>query len=170
MPENEEVEQKSPAAKRYEEIKAGLLDPEHQTQEWWHRAVSEMLGLAKVPKGHEARVKRIARMVEAASRKRDPIPQGRGFWFASMIELMDMVNPPDGCEAPSEEELAAAGENDEIRAERANRISEAQRAESARMGLEMTAPAGPTEREQNLAAENEDLKQRLAALEAKLLN
>jgi len=111
-------------AERYNEIKRALFDPEHQTQEDWRRHVREMLAHIgeRAPKTFAARLKEIADLHAAAERRRNRVEHGRGAWFMALVDLFEMAQPPEGCSAPTEEEILAAREPDDLRAELARRF------------------------------------------------
>src|SRR5579875_697684 len=106
-------------AKRYDEIKAALLDPEHQTQEGWRKHIGDMLAAIgdKAPRAAAPRIKEIAKLHAEASRRRGPVNHGRGTWFLALVDLFEMAPVPEGAAAPSEEEILGAREPDDIRAE-----------------------------------------------------
>lgn len=101
---------------RFNEIKRRYLENEGNTQEQWVRAAKDLL--AEIPQeGRSSRVKEIDAAIQAAGRKRDQQPQGYGWWFTVLGELIGLVEAPKGSEKPTDDEVEAAGEAIEIRKE-----------------------------------------------------
>ena len=123
----------------WDAAKKSFLDPEHNTAQDWHKVVGTLLDCSSTS---TPRIKEIKTLHEAATRRRNPVPQGRGVWFLAMVDLFDErnVTPPEGAAYPTEEEILNAREGDDIRAELAARYD--QRAHAAALSADSVENKG----------------------------